>query len=96
MITQPNNDDVEIGIPLAGSIFGLVLGAALTQGRGEEDASENAQTAESLPVPGALLNWSRGEWSLSAPLPFPVRESAAQADGRDALVWKVPLLNVRF
>ena len=98
MIAQPDNDDVEIGIPLVGSIAGLVAGVALTQGAGaEEDASENAQAAGSLPASGALLNWSRGgEWSLSAPLPFPVREPDARMDGRETLIWKVPLLNVRF
>ncbi len=94
MITQPGNDDAEIGIPLAGSIAGLVVGAALTQGGGgEEGASGNAQAARSLPASGALLNRSQGgEWSLSAPLPFPVRDP----DAREALIWKVPLLNVRF
>ena len=98
MITQPGNDDSEIGIPLAGSIAGLVVGAALTQGGGgEEDANGNAQAAESLPASGALLNWSRGgEWSLSAPLPYPVREPDVRTYGREVLIWKVPLLNVRF
>ena len=53
LITQPNDDDLEIGIPLAGSIVGLAIGGVLTRGdTGEGDASENAATA--LPMPGAL------------------------------------------
>ena len=44
LITQPNDDDLEIGIPLAGSIVGLAIGGLLTRGNtGEEDASENAR-----------------------------------------------------
>ena len=37
MITQPDNDDVAIGIPLVGSIAGLVAGVALTEGAGAEE-----------------------------------------------------------
>ncbi len=92
--TQPGNSDLYIGIPLVGSIAGLVAGAAFTQGTGaEEDASGNAQAAGPLPASGALLNRSQGgEWSLSVPLPFSVRDP----DAHEALIWKVPLLNVRF
>ena len=95
MITQPNDDDLEIGIPLAGSIVGLAIGGALTRGNtGEEDASESAATA--LPMSGALLNWSGGEFSLSAPLPAPVRDYSLRTQGPGGLAWKIPLLNVRF
>ncbi len=95
LITQPNDDDLEIGIPLAGSIVGLAIGGVLTRGdTGEGDASENAATA--LPMPGALLNWSGGEFSLSAPLPAPVRDHSIRMQGLGGLAWKVPLLNVRF
>ena len=63
----------------------------------EEDATENPQDAGLLPASGALLNRSRGgDWSLSVPLPFPVREPDARTDGRGALMWRVPLLNARF
>ena len=96
LIAQPDDDNSAIAIPLVTSVAGLVIGAVLTEGDGsEEDTSGNVQTTGSL-VSGALLNRSGGEWSLSAPLPFPVREPAMWADGRDALVWKVPLLNVHF
>ena len=96
-ITQPEDENTAIAIPLVGSIAGLLLGAALTQGdSGEEDPSENAQAAGAFPAPGALLNLSRGEWTLSAPLPLPVWDRAARRETRDGLAWKVPLLNVRF
>ena len=95
MITQPNDDNLEIGIPLAGSIIGLAVGGALTRGdTGEEDASGNA--AASLPMPGALMTWSGGEFSLSAPLPAPVRDHSTRVQGPGGLAWKIPLLNVRF
>ena len=98
MITQPDSRKLRIGIPLAGSIAGLVAGAVFTQGAdAEEDATENPQDAGLLPASGALLNRSRGgDWSLSVPLPFPVREPDARTDGRGALMWRVPLLNARF
>ena len=96
LITQPDDDDTAITTILAGSIAGLLLGVALTDGEGgEEDPGDDANAA-ALPAPGALLNRSRGEWSLSAPIPSPVREPALRGEGRDRLVWRVPLVNVRF
>ena len=84
-------------IPLTTSVLGLVLGTTFTRGHdAEEDAGTDASASALLPTPGALLNRSGGAWSLSAPLPVPVREPALRPDGRDALRWKVPLLNVRF
>ena len=95
LIAQPDGEKTAIGIPLAGSIMGLVAGGLLTRGvTGEEDASENAAAA--LPMPGALVNWSGGAFSLSAPLPAPVRDYALRTRGTGGLTWKVPLLNVRF
>ena len=95
LISQPGDDNSEIGIPMAGSIIGLAVGGFLTRGStGEEDASENAAAA--LPMPGALVNWSGGAFSLSAPLPAPVRDYALRTQGPGGLAWKVPLLNVRF
>ena len=97
LITQPDDDDAAITTILVGSVAGLLLGVGLTEdGSDEQDPTDNAQAAGAFPAPGALLNWSRGEWSLSAPLPAPVREPNRRGDGRDGLVWKVPLLNVRF
>ncbi len=97
LIAQPDADETAIAIPLTTSIAGLVLGAALTSGHdAEEDAATDVQAAGHFAPSGALLSRSQGAWSLSAPLPLPVREPALRPDGRDALRWKVPLLNVRF
>ena len=99
MIAQPDDPRprVVMGTMLAASLGGLALGASLTSGgRGEDDPSEDLEAAASLPAPGALLNWSDGDWALSTPLPSPVLEPTGRRDGRDGLVWKVPLLKVRF
>ena len=60
LIAQPDDDDAQIGIPLAGSIVGLLLGAALTEGdSSEEDPSEDAQAA-GFPAPrrvAELVSW---------------------------------------
>lgn len=97
LIAEPDDDETAIAIPLTTSILGLVLGTTLTRGHdAEEDAGTDLQAAGHFAPSGALLSRSQGAWSLSAPLPLPVREPALRPDGRDALRWKVPLLNVRF
>ena len=97
LIAQPDDDDTAIATILAGSIVGLLFGVALTDGdSGEEGPAAAGRAAAVFPAPGALLNRSRGEWFLSAPLPSPVREPAARREGRGGLIWKVPLVNVRF
>ena len=102
LIANVDDEDTAIGVTLAGSMLGLALGGALTRGHdAEEDMSGAAQASGGLPGAGALFNRSGGHWSLSAPLPSPVldpglRHGRAGANGRDGLVWKIPLLNVRF
>ena len=103
LIADVDDEDTAIGVTLAGSVAGLVLGGVLTQGHdAEEDMSGNAENGGALPAMGALVNWSGGDWSLSAPLPSPSLDPALRYGGRygsadrDGLVWKVPLLNVRF
>ena len=97
LIAQPDSDKAAVGTILAGSIAGLVVGAAGTRDDlGETDPSEEVQAAASLPAPGSLLNWSEGTWALSTPLPAPVLQPTPLRGGRDGLVWKVPLLKVRF
>lgn len=96
LMTQPDSDKAVVGTILAGSIAGLVVGAAGTRDDlGETDPSEEVQAA-SLPAPGSLLNWSEGTWALSTPLPAPALQPTPRRGGRDGLVWKVPLLKVRF
>ena len=97
LIAQPESDKTVVATILAGSVAGLLVGAAGTRGdRGESDPSEDLEAAASLPAPGSLLNWSDGDWAFSTPLPTPVLEPTSRSAGRDALVWKVPLLKVRF
>ncbi|MDE0393376.1 MAG: hypothetical protein OYK82_01230 [Gammaproteobacteria bacterium] len=103
LIGDTDDEDTVIGVALAGSVAGLVLGGVLTQGDdAEADMSGNEPGAGFLPATGALINWSGGDWSLSAPLPSPSLDPSDGYGGRygdaapDRVVWKVPLLNVRF
>lgn len=105
MIADAEIEDRAIAIPLAGSVVGLVLGAVLTEGHdAEEDMSGNVEAAGAHAATGALFNRSRGYWSLSVPLPSPVLDASGRAGpnadgattGRPGLVWRIPLLNVRF
>ncbi len=94
LISNTDNEDVAIGVPLIGSAVGLVLGTSLTSHHDtEEDPSGNEQAAGQLTAAGALFNWSGGDWSLSAPLPSPVPGDGVGGSG---LVWRVPLVNMRF
>ena len=103
LIADVDDEDTTIGLALTGSVVGLVLGGVLTRGHDtEEDMSGNEPAAGSLAAMGALVNWSGGDWSLSVPLPSPSFDPALRYGARygatapDGLVWKVPLLNVRF
>ena len=96
LILQPDGDKQAMATILASSVAGLAVGANMTRGdRGESDES-GEEAAASLPAPGALLNWSDGDWALSAPVPSAVRLPTPRNGGRDGLAWKVPLLKVRF
>ncbi|MDE0247601.1 MAG: hypothetical protein OXO56_06655 [Gammaproteobacteria bacterium] len=103
LIGDADDEDTVIGVALAGSVAGLVLGGVLTRGHdAEADMSSNEPGAGSLPATGALINWSDGDWSLAAPLPSPSLDPALRYGGwygataPDRVVWNVPLLNVRF
>ena len=91
-VTRGDGQPATFAYALPGSILGLAVGAVLARTRGgKDDTSEG-----SVDAPGALLSRSCGAWSLSAPVPSLAREPALRPDGRDALLWKVPLLKVRF
>ncbi len=96
-ITRGDGEPATAAYALPGSILGLGVGALLARAHGgAEDTAADAPSGDALPAPGALLSRSQGEWSLSAPLPTLSREPTLRADGRDALLWKVPLLKVQF
>ena len=97
LLVQPDDDKTAIAIVLTSSIAGLIAGAAGTRDdRGETDSSEDLEAAASILAPGALLNWSDGDWAFSTPLPTPELETSLRSEGHDGLIWKVPLLKVRF
>lgn len=97
LLAKPDGEKAIVGTILAGSVAGLAVGAAGTRGdRAETDTSEDLEAAGSLPPPGSLLNWSDGTWALSTPFPTPALQPTPRRGGRDGLVWKVPLLSVRF
>ncbi len=65
LLTQPDDDRVTVGVPLAGSVLGLALGVRLTR--------SYAGRLEGPPPPdGALFGLADGAWSMDAPLPYPV------------------------
>ncbi len=97
LLVQPDDDKTAMAIVLTSSIAGLIAGAAGTRDdRGETDSSEDLEAAASILAPGALFNWSDGDWAFSTPLPTPVLETSLRSEGHDGLIWKVPLLKVRF
>lgn len=104
LLWNPDNDKTLVGTALAGSVVGLFTGGALTNARPDEEGSDEAAEPAGFAAAGALVNWSKGEWFFAAPLPLPSPSDALTGRGRfgsprsprDALVWKVPLLNVRF
>lgn len=104
-VTRGDAEPATFRYALPGSVLGLAVGAVLARKYGavdeaasgaESDGAAGAGAKESLPGPGALLNRSEGSWSLSAPLPSLAREPTLRPDGRDALLWKIPLVGVRF
>ena len=97
LIAKLDTGEGAVGTILAGSVLGLVAGAASTGGDlGDFDRSEAPEAGASLFAPGALVNRSKGGWTLSPPLPTAARRPVPGNGGRDGLVWKVPLLKVRF
>lgn len=96
LLTQPDDEKVAIGIPLAGSIVGLALGVSSTR---DYDAGTPGGTGptDAGAWGGALLNRSGGRWSLSAPVPVP---RLLEIDGPRGLERKaalgLPLFSARF
>lgn len=100
LLTRPDDEKVAMAIPLAGSVIGLALGMANTRSYDAADAApEGAQPAGSgrAAPGGALLNLSRGDWTLGAPVPQP---RLLELDTPDGTVRKpvlgLTLLSARF
>lgn len=73
LLVQPEEGKVAIGIPLAGSIIGLAVGAGLTSdrnGAGEAMEVGAGESGSQSPV-GSLLRLQGGRLSLGMPSPFP-------------------------
>jgi hypothetical protein len=91
LLTQPDDDDVALGIPLAGSILGLGVGVVATRGDGA--------TREALGdgPDGALLGIRDGRLALGTPVPVPTLVPAFR-DGR--VGWhpamRLELVRARF
>ena len=96
LITQPDEPKAAMATILATSIAGLAVAAANTGGDWDESDASDGLEATSLPAPGALLNWSDGDWAFSTPLPTPALKPASRRGDGDGLTWKVPLLNISF
>jgi len=74
LIIQPDGAKMAIGIPLAGSIAGLVAGARLTSDMdrpGGVTSSGLTDRAESLGAGSSLLRFRDGRFSFGIPTPFP-------------------------
>jgi len=91
LLTQPDDDKVALGIPLAGSILGLGIGIAATRGGGA------TQEALGNGPDGAFLGLQDGRLAFGTPTPSPTLVPAVR-DGR--LAWRpavrLELVRARF
>jgi hypothetical protein len=96
LLTQPDNDKVAMGIPLAASVVGLALGVANTRGYDAPDRATGGRPGGGAPG-GALVKLSEGSWALGAPVPYP---TVVQIDGPKGTLRRpalgLTLLEARF
>ena len=96
LLVQPDDERVAVGIPLAGSVVGLAVGAGSTS-----DYDAPVPGGGSGPgygaMSGALLNLADGGWSVAAPIPTPrvVDLALPGATVRKATLG-IPLFRARF
>ncbi|MGD8322324.1 MAG: hypothetical protein PVJ02_17870 [Gemmatimonadota bacterium] len=95
LVLQPDDDKVAVGLPLAGSLLGLALGAGTTR---SYDAPGGARRGEGGGLPsGALISVRDGSWTVDPPVPYPVmveRPGPSGMERRPAL--GVTLLSARL
>ncbi len=91
LLIQPDDEKVAVGIPLATSVAGLVLGARMTR--------DYDRPARSVPggMESGLLNLNGRDLSLGIPTPFP---TALPSRGPGAQAWRpalaVTLMHAEF
>jgi hypothetical protein len=87
LILQPDDEKVAVAIPLAGSVLGLVLGAAATRG----DDATGLGSLDGAPN-GAFLEARGGRLELGTPVPTPRLVAEYRPDGTR---W-VPALGIEI
>jgi len=100
LMIQPDNEKVAMGIPLAGSIIGLAVGANLTSGTDRRGGLASTGLGDDDEFPGvgaALFRFREGRLSFGIPTPFP---TMIPVEGRKGISFKpafgVTLLDSRF
>lgn len=100
LLIQPDDEKVAMGIPLAGSIVGLVVGAKSTSGGNPRvgPGSGDIRGEDEFPdVGSSLLRFREGRFSFGVPAPFP---TLLPVEGRRGVTFKpalgITLLDSRF
>lgn len=100
LLIQPDDEKVAMGIPLAGSIAGLAIGAGYTSGMDRQVGSPSGGLGNDDGFPGvgsSLFRFREGRFSLGVPTPFP---TMMPVEGRGGISYRpglgVTLLDSRF
>ena len=84
LIVKPDDEKVALGIPLAGSIVGLAVGARMTSEMDRPALSASAFPASMRGADGmggSLLGFREGKFSLGIPSPYPTLVPVENARG---------------
>ena len=84
LIVQPDDEKVAIGIPLAGSIAGLMVGARMTSAMDRPGFSASdipGSTGGAAETGGSLIRLQDGRFSLGLPSPYPTLVPVENARG---------------
>lgn len=82
LLAKPDDDKVALGIPLAGSVLGLAIGALTTRGR--DDTAEGP----GAPGDGALFTLDGGQLAFGVPAPRP---TLVPSPGPSRPIWRPAL-----
>ena len=86
LLIQPDDERIGMGLPLAGSVAGLIAGTRWVRGR--------ANAAQEPGGEEALLQVEDGKWAMSVPMPQPAMLRDARGERVPALA--VPIFKARF